>query len=62
MYDYTLVKYKNNHEKVTIICPKHGAFHQRPNNHLNGAGCPKCGSIQMGNDRKTTQSDFIKKA
>lgn len=29
---------------VRIICREHGEFTQRPNNHTNGAGCPKCWS------------------
>ena len=31
-------------DDVRIICPEHGEFTQRPNNHTNGAGCPKCWS------------------
>jgi len=41
-YDYDLVNYKNNITKVKIICPNHGVFTQRPNDHLNGSGCNKC--------------------
>lgn len=41
-YDYSLVKYKNAITKIKIVCKKHGVFHQRPNDHLNGVGCPKC--------------------
>ncbi len=61
-YDYALTEYKSNYKKVAIICQEHGIFQQRPNDHLSGQGCPKCGSIQIGIARKTTQSDFIKKA
>jgi hypothetical protein len=43
-YDYSLVNYKNNSEKVKIICKKHGEFEQIPSLHLNGHGCPKCNS------------------
>jgi len=42
-YDYSLVEYKNNKTKVKIICPVHGPFEQRPNDHLRGRGCFKCG-------------------
>lgn len=42
LYDYSQVKYNNIQEKVTIICPKHGEFEQRPVVHLLGCGCPKC--------------------
>ena len=41
-YDYSKVEYKNNKTPVTIICPIHGEFRQRPANHLNGNGCKKC--------------------
>jgi very-short-patch-repair endonuclease len=42
-YDYSLVNYKNNKTKVKIICPIHGLFETRPDNHLNQKnGCPKC--------------------
>jgi very-short-patch-repair endonuclease len=42
-YDYSLVKYKNNKTNVKIICPIHGEFTQRPDDHLNGHGCQLCG-------------------
>lgn len=42
-YDYSKVEYVNSTTKVCIICPIHGEFWQKPNNHLNGQGCPKCG-------------------
>lgn len=41
-YDYSLVEYVNSDVKVKIICPKHGVFEQRPDNHLLGYDCPKC--------------------
>ena len=41
-YDYSKVEYVNNHTKVCIICPEHGEFWQRPNEHLNGRGCHEC--------------------
>jgi len=43
-YDYSKVNYTGDKTKVTIICPKHGEFEQRPNDHKKGNGCPKCGS------------------
>jgi len=41
-YDYSKVKYVNNKTPVTIICPVHGEFEQRPNDHLSGKGCGNC--------------------
>jgi len=34
--------YINNYTKVKIICPYHGEFHQAPNYHMLGQGCPIC--------------------
>ena len=42
-YDYSKVEYKGSKTKVCIICHIHGEFWQKPNNHLRGEGCPKCG-------------------
>lgn len=41
-FDYSLVEYKNSQIPITIICPIHGEFNQRPNDHLQGKGCEKC--------------------
>ena len=57
-YDYSRVEYKNNYTKITIICPIHGEFEQRPNSHLSGYGCPNC-----SNERKRSNTEeFIRKA
>ena len=42
-YDYSKVEYVNSATKVCIICPDHGEFWQKPNDHLNRHGCTKCG-------------------
>lgn len=42
-YIYHLVRYRRDQTKVAIICRMHGMFEQRPNSHLRGHGCPKCG-------------------
>lgn len=39
-YDYSKVEYANKDAKVTIICPEHGPFEQKPHNHLMGNGVP----------------------
>ncbi len=41
-YDYSMMRYLNNHTKISIICPLHGEFKQTPSNHLAGNGCPTC--------------------
>ena len=56
-YDYSLVDYINNKRKVKIICPEHGTFEQRPDDHYNGRGCLKCSGSE-----KSNTIDFIKKS
>ncbi len=56
-YDYSKVVYKNNRTRVTIICPIHGEFWQKPNDHLDGCGCNKCNRT-----KKLSTSEFIEKA
>ena len=51
-YDYSGVEYKTTREKVEILCKEHGSFFQRPNDHLQGVGCPKC---QYTSKQKTAQ-------
>ena len=41
-YDYSEVEYTTTKTPVKIICPKHGVFLQKPNDHLNGRGCQIC--------------------
>lgn len=41
-YDYSKVEYDNAHSKICIICPEHGEFWQKANDHLNGHGCSLC--------------------
>jgi len=42
-FNYSMVEYIDAHTKVEIICPKHGEFWQRPNNHTSQKqGCPSC--------------------
>lgn len=57
-YNYSQVDYKNNNTPVTIICPKHGDFQQRPSNHLRGQGCSQCGI----ESNTYTTDEFIKLA
>ena len=55
-YNYSLVDYVHSKKKVKIICPIHGEFLQKPNDHLNGYGCLKCGN------KVSNTNDFINKA
>lgn len=66
-YDYSLVVYKTNKNKVKIICPTHGQFEQRPNSHLGGQGCPKCAGynktfkelVNIGNEKHNNKYKYI---
>lgn len=60
-YDYSDSWYVNAHEKIKIICPGHGLFLQVAWEHLNGAGCRKCGSDRAGASKKLGQEEFISK-
>ena len=61
-YDYSKVDYVNVHTKVTIICPEHGEFWQRPSSHKGGFGCHECGmNLQKDRYRQNfTTKKFIK--
>lgn len=52
-YDYSKCKYINAKTKVCIICPEHGEFYQKPNDHLCGRGCPTCKQSKI--ERKIKQ-------
>jgi cytochrome c2 len=58
-YDYSQAVYKSTRDKVTIVCPKHGAFEQLPSNHINGSGCPQCGKGRQG---ATRQEKWLERA
>ena len=59
-YDYSLIKeYKNNKEKIEILCKEHGVFTQRVNDHIiKGIGCPECTQERF----RLSTDDFINKA
>ena len=41
-YSYDNTSLRGMKRDIEIICPKHGTFWQRPDNHLLGVGCPTC--------------------
>lgn len=41
-YEYSLVVYLSNDTPVSIVCPAHGVFEQKPRIHIAGGGCPEC--------------------
>lgn len=59
-YDYSKSIYgKNQKDKLTIICPTHGEFSQRPDHHLCGSGCFTCGLNKQVLDRTKSQNEIL---
>jgi Zn ribbon nucleic-acid-binding protein len=54
-YDYSKVIYINSSTPIIIICPDHGNFIKRPDNHAEGARCPKCVAIERVSVKTTEQ-------
>lgn len=61
-YDYSLVEYNGNLDKVKIICREHGEFEQKPSHHLLGSGCKKCSSENVAFKKRKTVEQFIEEA
>lgn len=62
-YDYSETKYKKLHEKVTIICRKHGRFSQTPWQHIIAShGCRMCASESRTQKQTLDTAWFIEKA
>lgn len=45
VYDYSFVRYVDTLTPVEIVCPIHGVFLQKPREHIQGCGCPKCSNV-----------------
>jgi hypothetical protein len=54
--------YLNCRSKLTIVCPIHGPFQQKPITHLEGKGCRKCGNIKRGDRFRSSYQEFVKKS
>lgn len=62
-YDYSKVNFTKMHDKVPIICPKHGIFMQSMSKHISKKqGCPLCAIEERSNKRRSNYDDLIKKA
>lgn len=61
-YDYSKVNYVNQRTPLIITCPRHGTYSQRPDDHLNGTGCPKCGLELNAKNRTSNTDKFIEKS
>ena len=67
-YDYSQMRYVNARTKVKIICPVHGPFWVKANNHLaNRSGCPQCAGrlrqigkgSELQESKRLSQVEFI---
>ena len=56
---YDESSFNGSHQKVRIICPKHGEFWQIAKDHMNGQGCPICGREKSGLQRRSNTEKFI---
>lgn len=56
-YDYSLVNFTKNSDKIHVICKKHGKFDIIAGKHIVGSGCPSC----CVTNKKNTEW-FIKKS
>ena len=63
-YDYSLVEYRSNKEKVKIFCKNcNDYFYQSPSSHLLGKqGCKACGVASRVKKRTKTKERFISEA
>ena len=61
-YDYSKVEYVGSATEITIICPKHGEFQQKPRIHLQGKGCIKCGRERTAQFHSKSLEQFIQGA
>ena len=56
-FDYSKSDYVGSKNPLKIICPIHGVFYKRPDKHLQGQGCQKCGF----EERNKSNSETFKK-
>ena len=61
-YEYSDVNYIDSQTKINIKCEIHGIFSQKPNNHIQGNGCRKCGNIINAERQRKPVEQFIQEA
>lgn len=61
-YDYSKMEYKNLLTPAKIICKIHGEFEQLPKLHKSGYGCQICSAESIGDSKRFSKEEFIKKA
>ncbi len=62
-YDYSQSIYSFDTKKISIVCPVHGEFFQKPSIHMNGAGCKSCGDVERGRQKGIKfKKSFVERA
>lgn len=61
-YDYSKVVVDSYDCVVTIICPDHGEFKQRINNHIHGAGCNNCAIEERSRRYRLPLDEFVERS
>jgi very-short-patch-repair endonuclease len=61
-YTYQKTEYEGTRKKVTITCPIHGDFQQKPEFHLAGNNCRQCSVISGGVKNRLSEKEFISRA
>ena len=60
-YDYSKTEYINKRSPVTIICPVHGEFTQRAQEHLKGHGCNKCKFDDKSKNQLLSKEEWLER-
>ena len=58
-YNYSKSSYIDAKTKICITCFSHGDFFMRPNNHLGGQGCKRCGIESRRQNVPKSLSEFV---
>lgn len=61
-YGYSKTDYTDYKTKISISCPIHGVFKQKPSEHLAGKGCQKCGINKNPANNPFTKDKFVERA
>lgn len=61
-YLYNQAVYVTAKVQLKIVCSLHGLFWQKPEDHLQGMGCPKCGVERRAQKRTKSTAQFIQEA
>jgi len=61
-YNYEKIEYVNLNTKITIICPRHGEFQQKPSKHLIGQDCRKCMKYKLRKKFQLSKEEFLKRS